>query len=61
MMEFGESATSEVISTPLLIGPGCKMVIFLFRELITSWFKPNCLTYSLLWENIECLVFQVVF
>ena len=41
-----ESATSESISTPRLIGPGCMMIASGFSHLTRSLLRPNMLVYS---------------
>lgn len=46
MREWGESARSESISTPRLIGPGCMMTAFGFSQDARRALRPNMLVYS---------------
>ena len=46
MMEWSESATSLVISTPRLMGPGCMITIFLSKESSNWRLMPKYWEYS---------------
>ena len=46
IMESGESATSLEISTPRLIGPGCRITSFLLSAESFAMSSPYCILYS---------------